>query len=192
MNSLYRKYDAFNSVYEEIRRSKPGARVDGFEAPKKYHHDPERLEVFNDFSHYFAWAGELYRAANKIASHLREIYNELNETSSSFYKLNTQKNLAKIYDKYEKFEQNLEDIYSDIEEFQTSMLATHISEKETEIGVLSDQRRNLLDLENRIIESYNRKLNEVSSSKISFWSLFLSFIAIVLATTSLLKDRFSM
>ncbi|HEY4695060.1 MAG TPA: hypothetical protein VIH52_03840 [Candidatus Nanoarchaeia archaeon] len=180
---IYIKHQAFNAAYEAIEGNSE-ARVDGFDAPKKYHHDPSKLDKFRDFSKYLVWASELYSASSKLTSQLRTLYDEARYASSSFYVLNSEGTLKIILVKLDGFQLDLKDLHDDIAEFQACMLATHISEKQAEIEALSDELMYLSSLENRLADICNRKLYEISSSRMGFYSLFVSVIALSIALFS--------
>lgn len=177
---IYNKHQAFNVVYKEIKDNS-GTRVDGFDAPKRYHHDPSKLEVFKDFSHYIRWANELYGFTNKLFLQLRTIYGKSTRATSSYYVLNSERRLKNVLKELDNFQVDILYLREDIHEFQMCMLATHISEKLTEIEALSEQLRQLSFMEDRIIETCNRKLFEISSSRMSFYSLSVSFVALIVS-----------
>lgn len=184
---IYNKHQAFNAAYEEIKGNS-GSRVDGFDAPKRYHYDPSKLEIFKDFSHYIRWANELYGSINKLLIQLRVIYNKSTRATSSYYVLNSERRLKNILKELDGFQIYIQYLREDIHEFQMCMLATHISEKLTEIEALSDQLRQLSFMEDRIIETCNRKLFEISSSRMSFYSLLVSSVAVILSLTAILRN----
>lgn len=183
---IYNKHQAFNVVYKEIKDNS-GTRVDGFDAPKLYHHDPSKLDVFKDFSHYIRWANELYSSTHKLFIQLREVCDKSTRATSSYYMLNSERRLKNILKELDDFQVDMQSLREDIHEFQICMLATHISEKLTEIEALSDQLRQLSFMEDRIIETCNRKLFEISSSRMSFYSLLVSSVAVIVSFTAILS-----
>lgn len=186
--NLYTKNQAFDRAYSRIK-NQSGIRLDGFDAPKKYHHNPDKLKIFKDFSHYLAWANELYENSSEMSNHLRRIYNNASSASSSFYKFNSEKRLFGVLRELDGIQSALNDLKDDIREFQSCMLATHISEKEAEIEILSDQLRHLSSLEQTIMDICNRKLFEISSVRMSSYSLLVSLAALFLALFSLLRNN---
>lgn len=183
---IYSKHQAFNAAYKKIKGNL-GTRVDGFDAPKQYHHNPSKLEVFKDFSHYIRWANELYGSANVLISKLRAVYVSLTRATSSYYILDSERRLKDILKEFDDFQVDIQYLREDIHEFQMCMLATHISEKQAEMEALSDQSRQLLFMEDRIVETCNRKLFEISSSRMSFYSLLVSSVAVILSFTAIFR-----
>lgn len=177
---IYNKYQAFNIAYKEIKDNS-GTRADGFDAPKQYHHNPSKLAVFKDFSHYIKWANELFGSTNTLLIQLRAIYDKSARATSSYYILNSETSYKNILKELDDFQVDMQYLREDIHEFQMCMLATHISEKLTEIEALSDQLRQLLFMEDRIIETCNRKLFEISSSRMSFYSLLVASVAVIVS-----------
>ena len=188
-NQIYLKHQAFEKTHKEIQDDSSKTRVDGFDAPKQYHHDPSKLEIFKDFSHYIKWANELYSSGIKIIGKLELIYDESTKATSSYYKLNSERKIEDILKKLGSFQADTGNLREDIREFQICMLATHISEKGVEIEALSDQVRQLSFMEDRIIDTCNRKLFEISSSRMSFYSLLVSTMALGVSFIAILTTR---
>lgn len=182
---MYKKHDAFNSAYNEINVNLTNQ--DGFDAPKQYHHDPSKLDMFKHFRAYLIWAGKLYNSSHKLINKLINIYEQSSRASSSYKTLNAERKLNLILRELDQLSPQLNDIREDIIEFQKCILATNISEKEAEIEALTDQLNQLSSLENRIIETCNRKLYEISSSRMSFYSLSIALIALVVSMISLFQ-----
>lgn len=178
INRVYLKHHAFNMVYQELKKnSKPNAA--DFNAPKKYHHAPEKLNLFNNYVGYIKWSNELYAASTQLISILRAIYDQSINENPHWY--SNKKNLTDILGKFNARKNDLEDLYDDIFEFQKCMLATSINEKQAEIEALSDQIQHLESLENKIVETCNRKLNEISSSRVTYANLFIAIAALIVA-----------
>lgn len=181
-NITYKKYQAFETVYREIKNE--SKRINGFDAPKKYHHDPAKLDVFRDFSHYIRWSNELHDTSSKIISELSSIYKKSIKASSSFFQLNTETKINNLLEDFYSYDTSLRNLLNDIFEFQVCMLATHISEKQAEIEALSNQLNHILSLEDKITFTCNRKLYEISSFRISFYALIVSVVAIAVSLIS--------
>lgn len=181
----YIKHQAFDIVHKELKVN--SGRVDGFDAPKKYHHDPTKLDVFKDFTHYVWWGNELHRASSILIDELTANYNKSTRARSSFFTINAERKINDILQEFYIYDLSLQNLREDILEFQICMLSTHISEKNAEIEALSEQLRYLLSLEDRIINTCNRKLYEISSSRMSFYSLIVAGAAIVVSLVSNLK-----
>ncbi len=185
---IYNEHQAFSTVYKKIKNSSK-TRVDGFDAPKQYHHSPSKLKVFRDFSHYIRWATELYSSASDLISELKVIYDKSTSATSSYYILASERGVENILEELNNLQVDIQYLREDIHEFQVCMLATHISEKQAEIEPLSDHLRQLSFMEDRIIETCNRKLFEISSRRMSFYSLLVSSIAIVISFTVIFTAR---
>ena len=185
-NKIYKRHQAFNKVYLEIKIDHK-MDMDGFETPKQYHHDPSKLDVFKNFTHYISWANELFASGKELIKHLKIIYDTSSRASSSFYELNSEKYLKDILSDLDDCALDLESFRDDIHEFQLCLLATHISEKGTEIQALSEHLDHLSFMELKIIETCNRKMFEISSSRMAFYSSLISFIAVVLSLFALVR-----
>lgn len=70
------------------------------------------------------------------------------------------------------------------------MLATAINEKQAEIKTLSDQLQYLVSIKNRIIETCNRKLYEISSSRITHANILIAIVALIISIISLTSRSF--
>jgi len=182
---IYIRRQAFNNAHEEHEKSS-GKPSGGFDRPKKYHHAPEKLKDFTSYVDYSHWSNELYSASIKLIGLLRKIYDRAKETKSAWY--NNKSDLDDILDEYDQLKPSLNDLYDDISEFQICMLATDISEKQAEIEALSDQVRQLGTLENKIIETCNRKLYEIGSSRTTLAVLTVSIISLFIS----LKNEFGL
>ncbi|MFH1610814.1 MAG: hypothetical protein ABIJ43_05940 [Candidatus Beckwithbacteria bacterium] len=178
---IYTKHQAFNIVYKELKKN-PN-RAGGFEAPKKYHYAPKKLDIFTDFTHYTRWSNELHSYSTRLISSLRNLYGKSRDTSSLWYK--NKNKLNSILKKFDLLKLDIEDLYDDIFEFQNCMLATHIGERNASINALSNQVWYLTTLENKIIETCNRKLYEISSSRLSYTNLFIALVALLVSLLSL-------
>jgi len=177
-NRIYTKHKAFNLVYEELQKD-PQAGAADFDVPKKYHHAPDKLSLFTSYVGYIRWSNELYAASTKLMGLLKNTYDRSRKESSSWY--NNKNNLNNILEELDVLKTDIEDLYDDIFEFQNCMLATGISEKYAEMVALSDQIRYLVSLENKIVETCNRKLYEISSSRITYANLFVASAALIVA-----------
>ena len=184
---LYTKHQAFDIVYKQIKKH-PKAMTDGFDSPKKYHHAPDKLEVFTNFKAYVCWANELHAFSTQLISLLRDLYNK-SKTSTSSWNAN-KKHLNNILNEYDELKSDLENLYDDIFEFQNCMLATSINQKHAEIEALSDQTRYLTALENNIVDTCNRKLYEISSSRFTFANMFIAIVALLISLFSLYSPCF--
>lgn len=182
-NRIYTKHQSFNVVYEELK-NKPNAEFAGFKAPQKYHHAPEQLDVFTDYRGYIKWSNELCSASSKLVSELKSIYNKAKKASSSSW-YSCKDGLNTILKELDELESDLENLYDDIVEFQSCMLATVINEKHAETEALSNQVRHLDFLETNIVETCNRKLYEISSSRITFTGTFIAICALFVSIVSL-------
>lgn len=176
----YKKKQAFNKVYKEVVKSPLQDQSEGFVAAKKYYPDPDRL-IFNTFTQYFDWAGELYKVSTEAGSYLEGVYNRVDRASSSYFKFETERKLFDIIRSLDEIQVDLNNLRNDIKVFQGCMLATHINEKSAEIEILSDELRNLTLLEEKVRETINRKLFEISTMRMSFYTLLISITAIVIS-----------
>ena len=175
-NRVYTKHKAFNRVYKELKKN-PKAGAAGFDAPKKYHHAPNKLSLFTSFVGYTRWSNELYAASTQLISILRNTYGKSEKESSAWH--SNKKSLNSILGELDTLKTDLENLYDDIFEFQNCMLATRINQKHAEMEALSDQIRYLVSLENKIIETCNRKLYEISSSRITYANLLVASVALI-------------
>lgn len=178
---IYIKHQAFNNAYEEIKKNSKRT-DDGFERPRKYHYSPEKLKDFTNYVAYFHWSNELFATSTELIKLLRGIYNRAEDAGSAWY--NNKVHLNSILDEYKNLKSSLNDLYDDISEFQNCMLATDISEKQAQIEALSDQVKHLATLETKIIETSNRKLYEISSSRVTYTNLFIALVALFVSTLS--------
>ncbi len=185
--SLYKKHQAFDIVHKQIKNNSKTV-TEGFDAPKKYHHDPDKLEGFTNFKAYIQWANELHSSSTQLISLLRDLFNKSKKAPSSWYE--NKKHLNNILEEYDELRLNLENLYDDIFEFQNCMLATSINQKHAEIQALSDQVRYLTTLENKIIETCNQKLYEIGSSRITYANLFVALVALLISLFSLYSPCF--
>lgn len=183
-NQIYIKHQAFDAAHKEILKKNKESE-DGFIRPQKYHHAPRKLKDFTSYIGYFHWSDELYAASSELTAMLREIYNR-SETAQSIWYTN-KNNLTKILIDYKRLKLSLNDLYDDISEFQNCMLATDIQEKQAQIEALSDQVRLLGTLENKIIETCNRKLYEISSSRVTYANLFIALVALFVSILSMIR-----
>ena len=182
-NRIYTKHQAFDIAYKVIKESS-GNSGDGFDRPRKYHHSPEKLKDFTSYVGYFHWSNELYAASTNLIGLLRSIYDRAEDAKSAWY--DSKNKLNNILDEYSQHKSSLSDLYDDISEFQNCMLATDINEKQAQIEALSDQVRHLGTLENKIIETCNRKLYEISSSRITYANLFIALVALFVSILSVI------
>lgn len=180
-NRIYTKYQAFDVAHKVIKENSKSSE-DGFDRPKKYHHAPEKLKDFSSYIGYFHWSNELYAASTTLIGLLRGIYDRAEEAKSAWY--DSKNNLNNILDEYDQLKSSLNDLYDDISEFQNCILATDIHEKQAQIEALSDQVRYLGTLENKIIETCNRKLYEISSSRITYANLSIALVALFVSVLS--------
>lgn len=178
INHIYKKHNAFNKVYEEIKANPQTGAAD-FDTPKKYHHAPDKLNLFTSYIGYVRWSNELYAASTQIMSILRGIYDKSIKEDSAWH--SNKKSLNDILGELDGLKKDLEDLYDDIFEFQNCMLATGINEKHAEMEALSDQMRHLVSLEDKIVETCNRKLYEISSSRITYGNLVVAAAALIVA-----------
>jgi hypothetical protein len=99
----------------------------------------------------------------------------------------------RVYIKHQAFDTAHEELKTnpeaDAASFVACMLATGIHEKQAQIQALSDQVQYLSTLENKIIETCNRKLNEISSSRITYANLFIALTALLVAVLSLVRPH---
>lgn len=179
---LYTKHQAFNNAHKLIKDNSKSSES-GFERPQKYHHSPEKLKDFASYITYSHWSNELFAASTELIKLLRETYDRAEEASSDWY--SNKNNLNSLLDEYRGFRSSLSNLYDDISEFQNCMLATDISEKQAEIGALSDQVKHLITLENKIIETCGRKLYEISSSRVTYANLFIALVALFVSILSI-------
>ena len=185
ISHIYTKHQAFNIARKEILKKK---RSDsGFIRPAKYHHDPKKLKDFSSYIGYFHWSNELYSSSSELIIQLRKIYDKAEVAPSSW--LTIKNHLKKILEDYDQFKSSLNNLYDDISEFQNCMLATDISEKQAQIEALSDQVRLLGTLENKIIETCNRKLYEISASRVTAANLLIALTALFISILSVLYFR---
>ena len=180
-NPIYTKHLAFETAHGVIREGSKKLE-NGFDRPKKYHHASEKLKDFTSYVGYFHWSNELYAVSSELIGLLRETYDKAETAKSAWYE--NKSILNSILDEYDQIKSSLSDIYDDISEFQNCMLATDIHEKQAQIEALSDQVRHLGTLENKIIESCNRKLYEISSSRITYANLFIALVALFVSILS--------
>lgn len=183
---IYIKHQAFNTIYKELKEN-PEVGAADFDVPKKYHHAPAKLDIFTSYTGYIRWSNELYAASTRLISKLRNIYSESKKENSSWY--NSRNSLNNILRELDKLKTDLEDLYDDIFEFQNCMLATGINEKHAEIEALSDQVRYLVSLENKIVETCNRKLYEISSSRMTIANVIIALSALLISVVSLYRSR---
>lgn len=177
-NRIYTKHQAFNTVYKELKKN-PEAGAADFDTPKKYHHAPDKLSLFTSYVGYIRWSNELYAASTQLMSVLRNTYDRSIKENSVWH--SNKKNLNGVLGKLDALKRDLEDLYDDIFEFQNCMLATGINEKHAEMEALSDQIQYLVSLENKIVETCNRKLYEISSSRITYANLIVAAAALIVA-----------
>lgn len=177
-NRIYSKHEAFDKVYKELRDN-PKAGAADFDIPKKYHYAPEKLSLFTSYVGYIRWSNELYAASTKMIGELRNTYDISIKENSAWH--SNKRGLNSILRKLENLKIDLEDLYDDVFEFQNCMLATGINEKHAEMEALSDQVRYLVSLENMVVETCNRKLYEISSSRITYANLLLASAALIVA-----------
>lgn len=183
---IYTKHHAFNTTYKELR-NKSNEFEDGFIRPKKYHHAPHKLKYFKSYIGYFHWANELYIASTVLITSLRKIYDRSEASQSVWY---TNKNkLTEILADYKQLKLSLNSIYDDISEFQNCLLATDISEKQAQIEALSDQVKLLGTLETKITETTNRKLYEISASRVTAANILISVAALFVSLLSVIYCR---
>src|SRR5216110_1942458 len=185
-NRVYIKHQAFDTAHEELKKN-PEADAASFAAPPKYHHAPDKLDIFTNYIPYFIWSNELYAPSVQLINLLRKIYDKSEKATSHWYE--RKKKLKGILEEFDQLKLDLEDLYDDISEFQNCMLATGIHEKQAQIQALSDQIQYLPTLENKITETCNRKLNEISSSRITYANLVIAFVALVVAVVSLVRPH---
>lgn len=178
----YIKHQAFNSALKILKDDKNS--TDGFERPRKYHHAPNKLKSFKSYVGYFHWSNELYEASLGLSSSLREIYDRAEIAESAWHENKSGLNI--ILGDYRKLQPSLNNLYDDIAEFQNCMLATDVSEKQAQIEALSDQMRLLGTLENKIVETTNRKLYEISSSRVTVANLSIAAVALFVSILSVL------
>lgn len=181
--NIYIKHQAFETAHKLIKDKSKSA-DNGFDRPQKYHHDPEKLKDFTSYIGYFHWSNELYAASATLIGLLRKIYDKAEDAKSNWH--NNKADLNKILDDFGQLKSDLSDLYDDISEFQNCMLATDIQEKQAQIEALSDQVRQLGTLENKIIEICNRKLYEISSSRITYANLLIALVALVVSVLSVI------
>lgn len=181
-NRIYTKHKAFNIVYKELQEN-PQAGAADFDIPKKYHHAPDKLSLFTSYVGYIRWSNELYAASTRLMGVLRNIYDRAKKESSAWHA--NKKVLNDILGELDALKTDLEDLYYDIFEFQNCMLATGINEKHAEMEALSDQIRYLVSLENKIIETCNRKLYEISSSRMTLASIIIALSALLVSIVTL-------
>lgn len=177
-NRIYTKHQAFDTVYKELKEN-PNAGAADFDIPKKYHRAPDKLTHFSSYVGYIRWSNELYAASTQLMSVLRNTYDKSRKENSAWH--SNKKSLNGILGELDALKTDLEDLYDDIFEFQNCMLATGINEKHAEMEALSDQIRYLVSLENKIVETCNRKLYEISSSRITYANLILASAALIVA-----------
>lgn len=186
INQIYTKHKAFNAAHKETS-DKNKKSSDGFERPKKYHHAPEKLSDFTSYVGYFHWSNELYASSLELTAILRGIYDNAEAATSSWRE--SKNNLNRILHDYNQLKLSLNDLYDDISEFQNCMLATDISEKQAQIEALSDQVRLLGTLETKIVETCNRKLYEISSSRVNVANLSIALVALFVSVITVLSFR---
>ena len=177
-NSLYSKHEAFNKVYKELSED-PQAGAADFDIPRRYHHDPNKLKLFTSYVGYVRWSNELYASSTKLLNMLRNTYEKSKKEGSAWHC--NKKNLNYILGELDTIKIDLEDLYDDIFEFQNCMLATGINEKHAEMEALSNQIQYLTTLENKNFETCNRKIYEISSSRITLANLTVALAALILA-----------
>jgi hypothetical protein len=185
-NRAYIKHQAFDTAHEELKKN-PEADAASFVAPKQYHHAPDKLDSFKDYRSYFIWSNELYASSVQLMNVLRKIYDRSEKTPSHWYE--SKKKLKGILEEFDRLDSDLEDLYDDISEFQNCILATGIFEKQAQIQALSDQVQSLSTLENKITETCNRKLYEISSSRSTYANLFIALTALLVAVLSLVRPH---
>jgi len=183
----YKRHQAFEKTYKEIKDNPHEYEKGGFEQAKKYHYAPEKLSIFIHYRAYFLWANNLYDSSKKTIESLEKIYSNARSAPASFYILNSEKLFERILESENTLSHQIEYIRDDIREFQACMLATDIQEKQAQIEILSNQLMQIVGLENKIIETCNRKLDQISSGRVAFCSLFVSCIALIISIISLFK-----
>jgi len=181
-NRIYTKHKAFNTVYKELQKD-PQAGAADFDIPKKYHHAPNKLSLFTSYVGYIRWSNELYAASTQLMSVLKNTYDRSKKEKSAWH--SNKKSLNDILEELDTLKIDLEDLYGDIFEFQNCMLATGINQKHAEMQALSDQIQYLVSLENKIIETCNRKLYEISSSRTTLASIVIALSALLVSIVSL-------
>lgn len=183
---IYIKHQASDTAYNEVvKRNKQND--NGFIRPKKYHHNPAKLKKFTSYVGYLHWSGELFSASAKISLLLRRIYDNAKRAKSSWHE--NKNELNSILNEYESLKPSLNDLYDDIVEFQNCMLATDISEKQAEIETLSDRVKHLATLEIQIIEICNRKLYEISASRVTITNTLIAIAALFVSLLSVVYFR---
>jgi uncharacterized coiled-coil DUF342 family protein len=182
-NRTYIKHQAFNTAHKELIDDSENLK-DGFNRARKYHHSPEKLRNFSSYIGYLIWSNELYISSTKLINLLQKIYDKAENAKSAWHE--NKNNLNDILDEYDQLKSSLSDLYCDISELQNCILATDINEKQAQIEILSDQVRRLGALENKIIETSNRKLYEISSSRVTYANLSIALTALIVSVLSVL------
>ncbi len=83
-NRVYIKHQAFDTAHEELKKN-PEADAASFVAPQKYHHAPDKLDVFTNYKPYFIWSNELYASSVQLINLLRKIYDRSEKATSHWY-----------------------------------------------------------------------------------------------------------
>lgn len=183
VNRLYIKHQAFDSAYEEVK-NETSFQDNGYELPKTYHHDPNKLDIFKHYTHYFSWLNKLYASTNDLINELEKIYNDAKNANLSILNFRN-KAISNILSDLERISVDLRDLKNDILEFENCILATNIRGNHGYIAVISGQRKYIDSLEARIIETCNRKIYEISSVRVSVVGIIVGLCAVFVATVSL-------
>lgn len=194
--NIYKLHHAFDKVLSEMQGkvfNNPTQEGEEFIAGDfriavKYHHDPVKLEKFNTFysKGYLRWCDELCYAGNQLIIETLSLVADGDKTKSSWYV--SKRHLDCTMQSYLQLKLSIDDFVKDVFEFQNCMLATGINNKEGYVQVLSDILHYLGNLETRFTNTVNRKILEISNSRIAILSLFLSFCAL---STSIISIWFS-
>src|SRR3990172_5646290 len=96
-NRIYTKHQAFNTAYAELKNNSKDLN-DGFDRPKKYHHAPDKLDIFTSYKGYFYWSNDLYASSTQLIGLLRDIYDK-SEKAKSFFGCNRKKRKKEVNEK---------------------------------------------------------------------------------------------
>ena len=179
---IYIKHEPFNKVYKEIM-SESEFDSASFSAAKSYHHNPEKLEVFDHYTKYVKWFNELYKHSQMIIKEMTNLYDKSKLLNSSWF--SSKKKAKNVITKVYALEKSIKDFIDDVMEFQRCVLATGIRDNFGYSSTLTHQIRSIEYLKNSINLTCNTKITEISSSRITIIGLLISISALATSFISL-------
>ncbi|MDR3586121.1 MAG: hypothetical protein P4L59_12470 [Desulfosporosinus sp.] len=180
-NRIYRIHQAFDETYNKLKND-PELPEEGFAASLAFHHAPEKLSVFKDFRGYGAWYSTLYDYGIKVREVLKKIYDKAEKLGSSWH--NGKKSLKELLESLRDLEQDIGNFRSDVSECQLCYIAGDIFGKHGYVNTLSDLIWEIDEIKSKIHTTVNRKLTEISTTRMTIVSLGISTLALVFSLLS--------